>query len=193
MLPMDLDISGWELRKTLRLFAGCNLSFNEWLGSPVIYQDTVLFQSRLLALMPLYFNPGKAIYHYYRIAENKAESLKESNTINCKKLFYILRPLLACQWIKNKCSMPPTLFKELLHQQNLPDELLITINELQIAKANTLEDDSITMPDHLAAWIMDTFQSIHQNADSLSVNSTCNWQPLNALMQEWILDYSKSV
>src|SRR3954463_6570073 len=34
MLPGDLDVSGWELRKALRLLAKCNLALNEWIGSP---------------------------------------------------------------------------------------------------------------------------------------------------------------
>ena len=43
-LPGDLDISAWELRKTLRLFDKCNPSLNEWLGSPIIYlADEVFF------------------------------------------------------------------------------------------------------------------------------------------------------
>ena len=37
MLPDDLDVSAWELRKTLQLFSKCNPSLNEWLGSPIIY------------------------------------------------------------------------------------------------------------------------------------------------------------
>lgn len=33
MLPNDLDLSGWELRKTLGLFAGCNLALFEWFNT----------------------------------------------------------------------------------------------------------------------------------------------------------------
>src|SRR2546428_11638268 len=47
MLPERLDISGWDLRKTLRLFSKCNLALNEWLGSPVIYSEAPEFRSRL--------------------------------------------------------------------------------------------------------------------------------------------------
>ena len=32
MLPDKLDISSWDLRKTLRLFSKCNVALNEWLG-----------------------------------------------------------------------------------------------------------------------------------------------------------------
>ena len=39
MLPGELDVSGWDLRKSLRLFSKCNLALNEWLGSPVVYVE----------------------------------------------------------------------------------------------------------------------------------------------------------
>ena len=48
MLPGDLDVSGWELRKALRLFSKCNLALNEWLGSPVTYQEIAEFRRELL-------------------------------------------------------------------------------------------------------------------------------------------------
>jgi predicted nucleotidyltransferase len=45
MLPFDLDVSGWELRKALRLFAKSNLAFNEWIGSPIVYSSERLSSS----------------------------------------------------------------------------------------------------------------------------------------------------
>lgn len=43
MLPDDLDVSAWELRKTLQLFSKCTPSLNEWLGSPIIYYAEEVF------------------------------------------------------------------------------------------------------------------------------------------------------
>ena len=56
MLPNDLDLSGWELRKTLRLFGSCNLALNEWLGSPIIYSDDGQLKTWLYEFIPEYFN-----------------------------------------------------------------------------------------------------------------------------------------
>src|SRR5436190_8518118 len=36
MLPDRLDVNGWDLRKSLRLFSKCNLAMNEWIGSPIL-------------------------------------------------------------------------------------------------------------------------------------------------------------
>ncbi|MCL2624210.1 MAG: nucleotidyltransferase domain-containing protein, partial [Planctomycetaceae bacterium] len=44
--PGDLDFSGWELRKALRLFRTCNLSLNEHLQSPIIYEKDDDFAAR---------------------------------------------------------------------------------------------------------------------------------------------------
>src|SRR5262245_17077734 len=52
MLPGDLDLSGWELRKTLRLFAKCNLALNEWLDSPCVYAEVPKFTAQLRQLLP---------------------------------------------------------------------------------------------------------------------------------------------
>ncbi len=40
--PLDdlgLDVSGWDLRKTLRLFLKSNPALYEWLVSPIVYRD----------------------------------------------------------------------------------------------------------------------------------------------------------
>jgi len=50
----DLDLSGWDLRKALRLFAKSNPPLLEWLSSPVVYVDADGFAERLRGLIPLY-------------------------------------------------------------------------------------------------------------------------------------------
>jgi predicted nucleotidyltransferase len=53
----DLDVSGWDLRKTLRLFGKCNIALNEWLGSPIVYWQAPTFREQLLQ-PALIVNPG---------------------------------------------------------------------------------------------------------------------------------------
>jgi predicted nucleotidyltransferase len=114
MLPGDLDMSGWDLRKTLRLFSKCNLALNEWLGSPIVYSKVTAFRSQLLELMPRYFNPIAGIHHYRSMSIRAFEEGYGDGSIGIKKLFYVLRPLLACRWIEHRQSQPPTSFHELL-------------------------------------------------------------------------------
>jgi predicted nucleotidyltransferase len=114
MLPDQLDVSGWELRKALRLFSKCNLALNEWLGSPITYSEVSDFRRQLLDLIPYYFNPIAAIYHYRSMADRVLSEHLVDDHISIKKIFYVLRPLLACRWIQRTASQPPTEFQELL-------------------------------------------------------------------------------
>ncbi len=55
MLPGDLDLSGWELRKALRLFKRYNGALNEWLGSPIQYRPASATSQAMQALLPQLF------------------------------------------------------------------------------------------------------------------------------------------
>src|SRR5688572_7252344 len=65
-LPINdvLDISGWELRKALRLLRKSNGPLYEWFQSPIVYQSDSTFQGEILALMKLYFSPRAMMHHY---------------------------------------------------------------------------------------------------------------------------------
>ncbi len=120
-----IDLSGWELRKALKLFASCNPGFNEWLGSPIVYAKEPEFIDRLRALIPNYFNPKKAMFHYLSLAKNIAREHLDGDRITIKKAFYIIRPLAAASWIRDQESMPPTYFLNLLEGSVCPDLKLI--------------------------------------------------------------------
>ncbi len=55
MLPHDLDLSGWDVRKALTLFAKSNPPLLEWLGSPIVYRVEPDFVADLKALLPNYY------------------------------------------------------------------------------------------------------------------------------------------
>src|SRR3954463_4929929 len=57
-LPINdvLDISGWELRKALRLFRKSNGPLYEWLQSPILYQSDPSFIAGVDELMSTYFS-----------------------------------------------------------------------------------------------------------------------------------------
>ena len=111
MLPGRLDINGWDLRKSLRLFSKCNLALNEWLGSPIVYSEVSEFRKRFLRMIPHYFNPIGAMHHYRSMADRAITEHLTDGHIAIKKLFYVLRPLLACRWIRHTVAQPPTEFE----------------------------------------------------------------------------------
>ncbi len=51
----DLDVSGWELRKALRLLRKSNPPLLEWLKSPVVYRHDPVFAAEFGALAAEFF------------------------------------------------------------------------------------------------------------------------------------------
>jgi len=52
-----LDISGWDLRKTLRLFKKSNPVLIEWLVSPFVYMQYGEFRNQILEIASECFSP----------------------------------------------------------------------------------------------------------------------------------------
>ncbi|MBK1879867.1 nucleotidyltransferase domain-containing protein [Pelagicoccus mobilis] len=181
MLPNDLDLSGWELAKMLRLFATCNLALNEWLGSPVIYWSPKSFQNELLKLIPAFFNAKKAMHHYLSMAKGVAADHFDGQQIKIKKLFYILRPLFACLWIEKHQSMPSTVFQDMLTPDLASEDVLEAIAKIQKQKETAAEGFIIEAPDVVKNWIDQTV------ADTLPAGTKekASWEPLNELMLKW--------
>ena len=186
MTPDALDLSGWELGKTLRLFAGCNVALNEWLGSPEVYLAEEEFVSALRALVSAYFNPRKALHHYLSMAQKTADLEIRDGRVRIKKAFYVLRPLLACQWILDRLAMPPTSFHDLLDQP-LPEPLRGEIEALLPRKALAAEGEVVDLPPALAAWIGETLEVLPARAADVPASHAPDWAPLDALMSRWVL------
>lgn len=117
ILPNDIDLAGWELKKALRLFRKSNPPMLEWLRSPIIYLNQYLTAIRLRDLTKEYFNPKSCLHHYLNMAEGNYREYLQREHVRVKKYFYVLRPILACDWIKQTNTMIPMEFQELLESQ----------------------------------------------------------------------------
>jgi hypothetical protein len=72
-----LDISGWELRKTLRLLRKSNPPLLEWLKSPVVYAVDEPFVADFRQLADDFYSPARCFQHYLHMAfGNAREYLK---------------------------------------------------------------------------------------------------------------------
>lgn len=115
--PIDerlLDISGWDLKKALQLLAKGNPPLFEWLRSPIIYREDRIFISEMRKLADIFFTPQSCLYHYLHMAEKNYRTYLREEKVRVKKYLYVLRPLLACEWIEKHTSMPPMEFETLL-------------------------------------------------------------------------------
>lgn len=110
----DIDLSGWDVRKALRLFWKSNPAFVEWIQSPITYIDGSIFRHGALALLPEIYSPEKGIFHYRSMAKTNYRGYLREPVVRLKKYFYVLRPLLAARWIAIHGSAAPIEFETLL-------------------------------------------------------------------------------
>lgn len=183
MLPRDLDLSGWELQKTLLLFAKSNIPLYEWFGSPIIYRQNVSFFQRLKKLIPQYFNPKKAMHHYHSMADKMLKEYLQSRLVNIKKLFYILRPLLACMWIAQYKTMPPTAFNDLLIEHEFLSKIHLSfIDDLLSQKNVTSENGVIEISQNVFEWINSMMVKMKLLAENTQTSSSIEHEALNQIM-----------
>jgi len=110
----DLDIVGWDLRKTLRLLKKTNPALMEWLNSDIVYRSEVHFMRQLILSSMEYYSPTPLLYHYLHMARgNIREYLKGDTEVWLKKYLYVVRPLMACNWLEMFTEMPPINFQQL--------------------------------------------------------------------------------
>jgi predicted nucleotidyltransferase len=135
----DLDVSGWELRKALALYLKTNPPLFEWLDSPIVYLDDKHFAAELRALATRYFSPRACFQHYRAMASNNMRAYLQGETVRLKKYLYVLRPVLACDWILARSAMPPTAFATLLDAQLAPGSVRDEVERLLAAKRTAAE------------------------------------------------------
>jgi uncharacterized protein len=139
ILPNDIDLSGWELKRVLRFFRKSNPSILEWLQSPIVYQQKSSIADELKSLIPTYFDPKTCLFHYLNMAKSNCKTYLQTDQVRVKKYFYTIRPILACEWIKEHKTMPPLDFDQLLRAHigtagQIPSAVMIEIQKLQTRK-----------------------------------------------------------
>ena len=186
MLPGDLDVNGWDLRKALRLFSKCNLAFNEWLLSPQTYLEITSFREQLVRLIPQFFNPIAGIHHYRSTAEGSFNDSFVAGRIKIKKLFYVLRPLLACRWIEQTCSQPPTEFSRLVTSDWVSADEKAWIAELLRRKSAAHEAEPIQLEESRANLIRAELDRFKDAANLVPAPAKGTADVLDGLLGSWI-------
>jgi predicted nucleotidyltransferase len=113
-LSGDLDLVGWDIRKSLKLLRKSNAAMFERLQSPIIYRQQAGFREQLHRLAPDYYSCRAGLHHYWSMAFNYYKAVAANQEIKLKSYFYLLRTTLASLWIAEKKTIPPLAFQELL-------------------------------------------------------------------------------
>lgn len=146
-LAAGLDVSGWDLKKALRLFAKSNPALLEWLRSPIVYREESSTIQRVRELASEFFSARSCMHHYHHMAEGNFREYLRGERVRLKKYFYVLRPLLACRWTDAHGTMPPMEFQKLVEDQ-LPAKLHAAVGQLTERKrAGDELDDGPKIPE----------------------------------------------
>ena len=137
----DIDLNGWDIRKTLGLLLGSNAIVSEWLSSPIRYRPDDPATGRLIDLVRRTFNPRGVAFHYANLGRNAAERwLGGNEEVPVKRYFYALRPALAIRTLRlEPAKLPPMNLQDLVVASDLTETLVEIIQELVEAKSRTRE------------------------------------------------------
>ena len=132
-----LDISGWDIQKALRLSGKSNATLFEWNQSPILYKEEAGFRQEFAECYQVFFQPRHALNHYKGIAKNAWSSLEGKKEIKLKRLFYVIRPLLAGKWVILKDEIPPMNIEPLLELVKRNDTRKKIIQLIQLKSTQT--------------------------------------------------------
>ena len=133
------NINSWDLKKFFKQLYKSNPVIFEWANSPIFYRTTSEWE-HVKANMQDFVLQVAMIHHYRGMAKSNVRSNFATSEVVLKKYLYVLRPVLACVWIMQKHTVPPTEFMKLV-EEVLPEELKVLADELLAVKMKSGEKE----------------------------------------------------
>lgn len=174
-LPIDevFDISGWDIKKALKLLYKSNPSLLEWFASPIIYKETKEV-SYIREVIPFYFSQKKLYCHYKKMAKTHLKYMNKE-MIPVKKYLYIVRCILSSQYILHNKKQPPIEIEKLIEYE-LPDELREDLNQLLMIKKNSDEKQYV---DHISSLDEFIINNLEEKDMPFIEDRDVSWDRLN--------------
>lgn len=163
----DLDITGWDVRKCLRLLWKSNGAFLERIQSPIKYHEEEGLIPILQNAADKCFSPIATMHHYLGMAKKSFADVEGKGEVKLKKFFYALRATLACKWIIDKDSIPPIVFITMVNELDFDISLKDRINELIQLKSGKSEKYMHAAEVNLNAFIRNQIDHADSIAPSL--------------------------
>lgn len=186
-LEGGLDLSGWDLRKALRLFRKSNPPLMEWLQCSLIYREQFSVAKRLRALLPRTYSQRAAYFHYLHMAEGNFREYLRGETVWLKKYLYVLRPLMAVRWIERGNGPVPIEFKSLVDGTIQDANVREAIARLVAAKAAGAELDRGPRVEAISSFIESEFDRL-ASAEVSAASTGPDADALNELFREAVYE-----
>lgn len=168
----EMDITGWDLRKSLMLLKKSNAPLIERFQSPIIYYADEAFKKEFEELIKQYYSPKAVFYHHYSLAQKFWEELKDKSEINLKSYFYLIRSLLSCHWIIKDKTVLPMNIEGLMTL--IDDKQRNELSELIKLKSGVGEKYLHKADENLNAWIVGSFEILERLRENLGVSKSDN-------------------
>ena len=173
-----LDLSGWELRKALRIMQNSNPQIAEWLFSPIVYRNITDFAVLMKQLLPKILSLGSMALHYHGLFKNALKKLSSGNH-SPKAVLYVARALLVLKWLEKYRAIPPVDIRELMLATVESPLIKTQIDNLIERKRYANEEDNQAAGHALTEWfkeenerlekLRDTFDYSREKLDADSV------------------------
>lgn len=163
----DIDITGWDLKKTLKLLQKSNAALLERIQSPIIYKSNPEFVEEIKKMAKTQYSRIATMHHYLSMAKKFVDDLNEDKDYKLKKFFYGLRSAMACKWILEREEMPPIEFKTMFMNLNLDQSIVTRINELILLKSTISESYMHSGEEDLRSFIDDCISAADKDRKSL--------------------------
>lgn len=182
-----LDVSGWDIRKTLRLFRKSNPPLLEWLQCPIVYRERFSFARQLREFLPAFNSPKASFFHYLHMAQGNMREYLSGDNVWRKKYLYALRPLLAMQWIERGLGPVPIEFGKLVDATLPAGKLRLAVDEIVAAKTAGAELDMGPRIPAISDFIESELNRLERVAD-VQASAAPPTEQLNELLRATLLE-----
>ena len=149
----DIDAGGWDLRKALLLALKGNAVIQEWVKSPLAYEEINGFRVGLEAVLGQIVEPRMVARHYLGLL-HRHNPVSPGDT-KLKRLFYAIRPALSLQYMEERDfhALPPMDVSRLLDGVTIDPPLRLLIDAMLETKKVTREMGTGPVPGPLADYL----------------------------------------
>ena len=183
----DMDMSGWDLDKFLRLVRGSNPSAFEWLGSPIIYRENAHWDL-VRKLSDKCFDPVSAAHHHVGMARSNMKAHFKGDSVPAKRYLYVIRSIFAGTYALRHFKQIPVPFSELYQDQywQLDSDISNAIDGLLEQKRSNRENGVQTRNDGLEEWIEDSLRDIEVKARGYRHREKPPWSEFDLIFLKFL-------
>jgi len=181
----DIDISGWELKKSLKLLFKSNPPLLERIQSPILYSVDDEFLADIKSLSKKCYSKIATMHHYLSMAKKILEEIEKDDEFKLKRFFYGLRTATLCKWIVEKDEIPPIEFQNAYKNLNLNPTIVEKIDKLIALKSEKSESYFHRNEPELIEFAQKCIIDAESVKNGLSTGK-CKTEELNTCLRKFI-------